>query len=177
MASTLESESWSYSALDLAARVLALLQERGETVATAESLTGGRLAAALTGVPGASKSYVGGVVAYATSVKQDLLGVPAALVERYGVISAECALAMARGAAGVTGAAWGIGTTGVAGPDGQDGPPARDRARRAGRAGGLDRPRPGAAGRPGGDPGPHLRGGTVGARGHAYPQVGHRARG
>jgi nicotinamide-nucleotide amidase len=109
--------------LELAARVHALLQERGETVATAESLTGGRLAAALTGVPGASNSYVGGVVAYATSVKQDLLGVPAALVERYGVISAECALAMARGAAGVTGAAWGIGTTGVAGPDGQDGHP------------------------------------------------------
>ena len=47
-----------------------------------------------------------------------LLGVPAGLIERYGVISAECALAMARGAAGVTGAAWGIGTTGVAGPDG-----------------------------------------------------------
>jgi PncC family amidohydrolase len=109
--------------MELPARVLALLQERGETLATAESLTGGRLAAALTGVPGASKTFVGGVVAYATSVKQDLLGVPASLVERYGVISAECALAMARGAAGVTGAAWGIGTTGVAGPDAQDGHP------------------------------------------------------
>ena len=109
--------------MELPARVLALLQERGETVATAESLTGGRLAAALTGVPGASRSYVGGVVAYATSVKQELLGVAEALVERYGVISAECALAMARGAAGVTGADWGIGTTGVAGPDGQDGHP------------------------------------------------------
>jgi nicotinamide-nucleotide amidase len=105
------------------ARVHALLQERGETVATAESLTGGRLAALLTGVPGASKSYLGGVVAYATSVKVSVLGVPEGLVERYGVISAECALAMARGAAAVTGAAWGIGTTGVAGPDGQDGHP------------------------------------------------------
>ncbi len=104
-------------------RILALLQERGETVATAESLTGGRLAAALTGVPGASASYLGGIVAYATSVKVEVLGVPTALVERYGVISAECALAMARGAAGVTGADWGIGTTGVAGPDGQDGHP------------------------------------------------------
>jgi PncC family amidohydrolase len=109
--------------VELPARVHALLQERGETVATAESLTGGRLAALLTGVPGASQSYVGGVVAYATSVKQELLGVPAALVERYGVISSECALAMARGAASVTGATWGIGTTGVAGPDGQDGHP------------------------------------------------------
>jgi PncC family amidohydrolase len=109
--------------MEHAARVHALLQEHGETVATAESLTGGRLAAALTGVPGASKSYVGGVVAYATSVKLELLGVPAAVVERYGVISAECALAMARGAVGLTGATWGIGTTGVAGPDGQDGHP------------------------------------------------------
>jgi PncC family amidohydrolase len=109
--------------MELPARVLVLLQERGETLATAESLTGGRLAAALTGVPGASRSYLGGVVAYATSVKQDLLGVPAALVERYGVISAECALAMARGAAGATGAVWGVGTTGVAGPDRQEGHP------------------------------------------------------
>jgi nicotinamide-nucleotide amidase len=110
--------------MTLAERVHALLQERGETLATAESLTGGRLAALLTGVPGASKSYVGGVVAYATSVKEAVLGVPAELVARYGVISAECALAMARGAAGVTGATWGIGTTGVAGPELQEGKPA-----------------------------------------------------
>jgi PncC family amidohydrolase len=110
--------------MTLAERVHALLQERGETLATAESLTGGRLAAALTGVPGASKSYVGGVVAYATSVKQAVLGVPAELVAQYGVISAECALAMARGAAGVAGGTWGIGTTGVAGPDLQEGKPA-----------------------------------------------------
>ena len=106
--------------MELPARVLALLEERGETVATAESLTGGRLAALLTGVPGASRTYVGGVVAYATSVKEEVLGVPTALVERYGVISAECALAMARGAAAATGATWGIGTTGVAGPDRQE---------------------------------------------------------
>jgi nicotinamide-nucleotide amidase len=107
----------------IAARVHAVLQERGQTLATAESLTGGRLAAELTGVPGASQSYVGGVVAYATSVKESVLGVPADLVARYGVISSECALAMARGAAAVTGATWAIGTTGVAGPDGQDGHP------------------------------------------------------
>src|SRR3954451_20293891 len=79
-------------AMELPARVLALLQERGETVATAESLTGGRLAAALNRVHGASNSYVGGVVPSSTSVKQALLGVPVGLVERYGVISAECAL-------------------------------------------------------------------------------------
>jgi len=110
--------------MTLAERVHALLQERGEALATAESLTGGRLAAALTGVPGASNSYLGGVVAYATSVKQALLGVSPELVAQYGVISAECALAMARGAAGVIGATWGIGTTGVAGPDLQEGKPA-----------------------------------------------------
>jgi PncC family amidohydrolase len=109
--------------MDHAARVLSLLQERGETVATAESLTGGRVAAALTAVPGASRSYLGGVVAYATSVKQEVLGVPATLLEQYGVISSECALAMARGAVAVTGAVWGVGTTGVAGPDSQDGHP------------------------------------------------------
>ena len=109
--------------MDIAARVHRLLQERGESVATAESLTGGRLAAALTAVPGASRSYLGGVVAYATSVKEELLGVPEALVAAHGVISAECALTMARGAAAATGATWGIGTTGVAGPDRQEGHP------------------------------------------------------
>jgi nicotinamide-nucleotide amidase len=106
--------------VEIAGRVHELLQERGETVATAESLTGGRLAAALTAVPGASLSYLGGVVAYATAVKLSVLGVPAALVAEHGVVSAECALAMARGAAAVTGADWGIGTTGVAGPDRQE---------------------------------------------------------
>jgi nicotinamide-nucleotide amidase len=109
--------------MELAARVHALLQERVETVATAESLTGGRLAAALTTTPGASRSYAGGVVAYATSVKESVLGVSAALLAEHGVISAECALAMARGAAAVIGATWGVGTTGVAGPDRQEGYP------------------------------------------------------
>jgi len=104
-------------------RVHALLLERDETVATAESLTGGQLAARLTDAPGASKTYLGGVVAYATSVKVAVLRVPEALVEEHGVISSECALAMARGAVGVTGATWGIATTGVAGPDEQEGHP------------------------------------------------------
>jgi PncC family amidohydrolase len=109
--------------VEAAQSVHVLLQERGETVATAESLTGGRLAAALTAVPGASRSYLGGVVAYATAVKEGLLGVPEALVAQHGVISAECALAMARGAAAVTGATWAVATTGVAGPDRQEGHP------------------------------------------------------
>lgn len=105
----------------MAERVHALLRERSATVATAESLTGGRLAAALTAVPGASATYVGGVVAYATSVKQDVLGVPPALIATHGVISSECALAMARGAIVLTGATYAVSTTGVAGPDPQDG--------------------------------------------------------
>jgi nicotinamide-nucleotide amidase len=109
--------------MKLAERIHAELREHAESVATAESLTGGRLAAALTAVPGASATYLGGVVAYATSVKHDVLGVPADLVAQRGVISAECALAMARGAISVTGATWGIGTTGVAGPGRQEGHP------------------------------------------------------
>ena len=106
-----------------AADVLHLLRERGATVATAESLTGGQLAAALTSVPGASAAYVGGVVSYATRVKIDVLGVPRELVETHGVISPECALAMARGVARLTDASHALATTGVAGPDRQEGRP------------------------------------------------------
>ena len=106
--------------MDPAARVLELLAERGQSLATAESLTGGRLAAALTGVPGASRSYLGGVVSYATSVKVAVLGVPEELVAEHGVISAECAVAMARGAVAVTAADWALATTGVAGPGRQE---------------------------------------------------------
>ena len=107
----------------LAGGVLASLVRRGETLATAESLTGGLLAARLTDVPGASRSFVGGVVSYATRVKVDVLDVPADLVERHGVISEECALAMARGVRARLDATWGVATTGVAGPDEQEGRP------------------------------------------------------
>lgn len=105
------------------AAVHALLQGNGETLATAESLTGGLLATLLTDVPGASRSYLGGVVAYATSVKQAVLGVPQAVVDEYGVVSAACAEAMARGVRDRTGATYGLSTTGVAGPDQQEGRP------------------------------------------------------
>lgn len=108
----------------VAAEVVSLLRERGETLATAESLTGGLLSGAVTSVPGSSAAYVGGLVTYATDLKVRLLGVPAALVAQHGVISRECARAMASGAAEVTGAAWGLATTGVAGPDTQEGHPA-----------------------------------------------------
>ena len=107
--------------MSLARHVHEQLQARGESVATAESLTGGRLAAALTAVPGSSRSYRGGVVAYATELKVSVLGVPRQVVDDYTVISAPCAQAMARGAVRLTGATWALATTGVAGPDPQDG--------------------------------------------------------
>ena len=111
-------------ALREAAMVHGLLLEREQTVATAESLTGGRLGMLLTETPGSSATYVGGVVAYATRVKTELLGVPASLVEAHGVVSAECALAMARGVRDLTGASYALSTTGVAGPERQEGKPA-----------------------------------------------------
>ena len=106
---------------DLLARVHLLLRSAGATVATAESLTGGRLAAALTDTPGASETFLGGVITYATELKQTLLGVEEAVVERYGVVSPECARAMASGVRAVTGSTYGLATTGVAGPTEQEG--------------------------------------------------------
>lgn len=107
----------------LAASVLVALAARQATVATAESLTGGRLAARFTSVPGASVGFLGGVVAYATDLKTDLLGVPEELVATHGVVSAQCARAMALGVLRLTGAAYSLSTTGVAGPDRQEGQP------------------------------------------------------
>lgn len=105
------------------ADLLPRLTESGATVATAESLTGGQLAAALTAVPGSSAVYAGGVVSYATEVKQSLLGVPTSLVAEHGVVSAECACAMAAGVRELLGTTYALATTGVAGPDPQEGRP------------------------------------------------------
>ena len=96
--------------------VLGLLEERGLTLAVAESVTGGMAAMRLTAVPGASAVFRGGVVAYASGVKHDLLGVP-----RGPVVSLDAARAMAAGAAARLGADVGLATTGVAGPEGQEG--------------------------------------------------------
>lgn len=104
-----------------AARVLALLAERDHTLAAAESLTGGLVAAELTGVPGASQSFRGSVTAYATALKHELLGVDRALLAERGAVDPEVALQMAAGARDRLGADWGLSTTGVAGPDPQDG--------------------------------------------------------
>lgn len=109
--------------MSLAETVHDLLKDRDETVATAESLTGGRLAALLTEAPGASETYVGGAVTYATEAKIGVLGVDEAIVDKHGVVSAECARAMARGVRALMGATYAVSTTGVAGPDDQEGKP------------------------------------------------------
>lgn len=100
-----------------------VLGARGQTLATAESLTGGQVAAAITAVPGASKAYLGGVVSYATDVKVDVLGVSDELVREHGVVSGPCAAAMAEGVRAMLRADYGVATTGVAGPDPQEGKP------------------------------------------------------
>lgn len=106
-----------------AASVVHALSAVGATVGTAESLTGGLLGAALTSVAGSSTVYRGGIVAYATDLKVQLLGVDPGLVARHGVVSAACAEAMAVGARTRTGATYGLSATGVAGPDSQDDQP------------------------------------------------------
>lgn len=96
---------------------MALLKERGMTFATAESCTGGQVAARITDLPGASAVYRGGVVSYWTSVKGAVLGVPQEILDQYGAVSEECARAMAEGARRITGADIAVSVTGVAGPD------------------------------------------------------------
>ncbi|WP_425247212.1 CinA family protein [Streptomyces sp. NEAU-NA10] len=103
--------------------VVRLLTVRGETLAVAESLTGGLVAAEITSVPGASQAFRGSVTAYATSLKHELLGVDAALLAARGAVDPQVAVQMAAGVRKALGADWGIATTGVAGPDAQDGQP------------------------------------------------------
>ena len=106
-----------------AAELVALLTERGLTIATAESLTGGAVCSALVAVPGASVVVRGGVVAYAPEVKCDVLGVPEVLVAQVGTIDARVARAMAEGVRARLAADVGIATTGNAGPDASEGKP------------------------------------------------------
>jgi nicotinamide-nucleotide amidase len=106
-----------------AAEAVLMLTYRGETVAVAESLTGGLVAAELTEVPGASKAFLGSVTAYATELKHRLLGVDDRLLAEHGAVDARVAEQMARGVRRALGADWGVATTGVAGPEPQDGQP------------------------------------------------------
>ena len=107
----------------LAARLVPVLVERGLTVGTAESLTGGLVCAALTSVPGASAVVRGGVVAYASAVKAEVLGVDRDLLAREGAVCEPVAGQLATGIRGVLGCAVGLSTTGVAGPEPSDGQP------------------------------------------------------
>lgn len=93
-----------------------MLTEKGKTLATAESCTGGRLAELFTSIPGASAYFRGGMVSYATSVKIDALGVPAQTIEEYSVVSAQTAVAMAERARAMFKSDYAVGTTGNAGP-------------------------------------------------------------
>lgn len=109
----------------IAEAVLKRARECGNvSIACAESCTGGKIADALTSVPGASVIFRGGLVAYSPEVKKRVLGVPEKTLAEFGVVSRECAEAMALGAAKTLGADWSVATTGVAGPGPQDGIPA-----------------------------------------------------
>lgn len=104
-------------------RLVRLLTERGETVASAESLTAGLFTATVAGVPGASAVLRGGLVVYATDLKATLAGVSSEVLDANGPVSRETAGGLADGARLGCGSDWGVGLTGVAGPDMQDGHP------------------------------------------------------
>jgi nicotinamide-nucleotide amidase len=99
-------------------QVAAMLGERGLSIAVAESCTGGLLAARLTGRPGSSEHFAGGLVVYADEAKAGVAGVEVELIERHGAVSAEVARALAAGARRALGADVGVGVTGIAGPGG-----------------------------------------------------------
>lgn len=105
----------------LAIALVAALTGARQRFATAESLTGGLIGAAVTAVPGASAVYCGGVISYATELKATLAGVPNVVLAEWGPVAEATASAMAAGVRARTGADWAIAVTGVAGPDPQDG--------------------------------------------------------
>ena len=102
----------------LAERLQGVCVGRSLTVATAESCTGGLVAASITAVPGSSAYFLGAVVSYANAAKEALLGVAAAALEAHGAVSAQVAMAMATGVRDRLGASLAVSITGIAGPDG-----------------------------------------------------------
>jgi len=103
---------------ELAAAVIALATSRGLTIVTAESCTGGLVAAALTAVPGSSSALDRGFVTYSNNAKRDLLGVPSDLLNHHGAVSEPVAQAMAEGARARSGVDLAVSITGIAGPGG-----------------------------------------------------------
>jgi nicotinamide-nucleotide amidase len=108
----------SISPAALAERVLAAARANGMTIVTAESCTGGLVAAALTGIPGSSDVFDRAFVTYSNAAKSEMIGVPVALIAAYGAVSAEVAAAMAEGALRASGAGLAVAITGIAGPSG-----------------------------------------------------------
>jgi nicotinamide-nucleotide amidase len=102
----------------LAAVVVGLLKQRNETLATAESCTGGLIANEITNVPGASEVFLAGYVTYANSAKSDVLNVDAKLIEKHGAVTEAVARAMAEGARARAASTYALATTGIAGPTG-----------------------------------------------------------
>lgn len=98
----------------------ALLKQAGKTLSAAESCTGGEIAHLITSVPGSSAYFLGSVTSYAVSVKEQVLGVPAACIAEHGVVSSEVAAAMAEGVRRLTGSDYAVSTTGLAGPSGDE---------------------------------------------------------
>jgi len=103
---------------NLAATLIELLSENGQTVTTAESCTGGRIACDLTAIAGASKVFNAGFVTYSNDMKCDLLSVNPATLAQYGAVSEQTVLEMAEGALARSGAHWGVAVSGIAGPEG-----------------------------------------------------------
>lgn len=108
----------SQSIRDKSAQVIALAGKQSLTLATAESCTGGGIGRALTSVPGSSRVFLGGVIAYANTVKQNVLGVPEEIIEAYGAVSAPVAKEMAERARIMMNANIAVSATGIAGPGG-----------------------------------------------------------
>ncbi|MAR07881.1 MAG: competence/damage-inducible protein A [Cyanobium sp. NAT70] len=104
----------------LASVVLRLLRDAGQTLAVAESCTGGALGAAVTAVPGSSQVFLGGVIAYSNAVKEQLLSVPSQVLAEHGAVSDPVVIAMAQGVRQRLGSDWAVAISGVAGPGGGD---------------------------------------------------------
>jgi nicotinamide-nucleotide amidase len=102
----------------LAVDLLSVCRDRGELIATAESCTGGLLAATMTAIPGCSDCFERGFVTYSNASKSEMLGVPVWLIERHGAVSEDVARAMAGGALTHSRASLAVSITGIAGPDG-----------------------------------------------------------
>ncbi len=118
VASEIGEACYSTDGSSLATALLGECTKRGLTLATAESCTGGLVSAAITDVPGASETFLGGIVAYANEVKIEVLGVEPGLLAQYGAVSEEAARAMAEGARTLSGADLAVAITGIAGPRG-----------------------------------------------------------